>query len=208
MFLFYSAQRPVVLCGLELHRGRASGKKEGQETFDTMKPRGEKLCVAANISVFLVHKNIPVLKHFVCGRHATQIDSVYTLDLSLSSPQQFFTSHTVSPLSPLKICWQYSLTSRLCGLLSHRCLHDLFMYDENLDFCSGQNQFELFAVWSFPHSGEERRIMTYFLERLCDCFLKVFINILTFFYFRCQCLLFHTKTDLLWCLFIKLMKVI
>lgn len=40
----------IVLCGLELHRGRVSGKKEGRETFDTMEPQGQNLCEAANIS--------------------------------------------------------------------------------------------------------------------------------------------------------------
>lgn len=66
MFSFYPEPRPIVLCGLELHRGRASGKTEGQETYDTMEPRGEKLWEAANISAllpFFIHQNSPDLKH-------------------------------------------------------------------------------------------------------------------------------------------------
>ena len=96
MFQFYSKPQPIVLCGLELHRGRASGKKEGQEIFDTMEPRGEKLCEAANISAllspphslqtFLFWNTRPLLLWTLrCWDHFT-INSGFKFELSSADP--------------------------------------------------------------------------------------------------------------------------
>lgn len=65
---FYPKPQPIVLCRFELHRGRASGKKEVQKTHDTLEPQLEKLCEPANISATLLSTpNIPspLTSHFV-----------------------------------------------------------------------------------------------------------------------------------------------
>lgn len=95
MFQSYPKPQPIVLCGLELHRGRASGKKEGQETYDTMEPQGEKLCEAANISALLCFPHSLKTFLFLNTWPGSSVEvmlpgSIHnkTLDLSLSSPQQ------------------------------------------------------------------------------------------------------------------------